>query len=249
MSTTWRKPELKEQMQLQFEEQNEPELEEDTGREVEEHTQPGDSELLAETTERAVTCSEAKAKRICQAKVAEHGLNMETLGVECQLGYKKLTSYDFADPCISLNELMTDLLRSTRLAMVAGRQSCPHIFKKADSEYRAHQTEIQPWIHSHSDPSNNTKPTKLYQSFLRNTFQRQAQPTTFHSMTPSLIHLYVDRSNCTTTLESATLLAQSPSCNADSLRPQQTSSLSWHSLPSDTPMTTASAPPSLKVSR
>ncbi|KAF2812501.1 PSP1-domain-containing protein [Mytilinidion resinicola] len=65
--------------------------------------------------------SEAKAKRICQAKVAEHGLNMEILDAEYQLDYKKLTFYYYADAYINFNELVTDLFKvyKTRIWMSA----------------------------------------------------------------------------------------------------------------------------------
>jgi len=64
---------------------------------------------------------EAKAKRFAQAKVIEHGLNMEILDAEFQLDYKKLTFYYFAESYINFNELVTDLFKNfkTRIWMSA----------------------------------------------------------------------------------------------------------------------------------
>ncbi|KAF3766280.1 hypothetical protein M406DRAFT_255590 [Cryphonectria parasitica EP155] len=65
--------------------------------------------------------SEAKAKRICQSKVKDHGLNMEILDAEFQMDWKKLTFYYFADSYINFNSLVTDLFKiyKTRIWMSA----------------------------------------------------------------------------------------------------------------------------------
>ncbi|KAL2365534.1 hypothetical protein RJZ56_001555 [Blastomyces dermatitidis] len=65
--------------------------------------------------------SEAKAKRVCQQKVAEHRLNMEILDAEFQMDWKKLTFYYFADTYINFNSLVTDLFKiyKTRIWMSA----------------------------------------------------------------------------------------------------------------------------------
>lgn len=65
--------------------------------------------------------SEAKAKRICQAKVIEHNLRMEILDAEYQLDYKKLTFFYFAECYINFNDLVTDLFKiyKTRIWMSA----------------------------------------------------------------------------------------------------------------------------------
>ncbi|KAK4202548.1 hypothetical protein QBC40DRAFT_294608 [Triangularia verruculosa] len=64
---------------------------------------------------------EAKAKRVCQQKVKEHGLNMEILDAEFQVDWKKLTFYYFADSYINFNSLVTDLFKiyKTRIWMSA----------------------------------------------------------------------------------------------------------------------------------
>ncbi|KAL9588780.1 MAG: hypothetical protein Q9203_002416 [Teloschistes exilis] len=65
--------------------------------------------------------NEAKAKRVCQQKVAEHRLNMEILDAEFQVDWKKLTFYYFADAYINFNPLVTDLFKiyKTRIWMSA----------------------------------------------------------------------------------------------------------------------------------
>ncbi|KAI1095428.1 hypothetical protein F5B19DRAFT_344017 [Rostrohypoxylon terebratum] len=65
--------------------------------------------------------NEAKAKRMCMAKVKEHGLNMEILDAEFQMDWKKLTFYYFADTYINFNSLVTDLFKiyKTRIWMSA----------------------------------------------------------------------------------------------------------------------------------
>ncbi|KAK4101543.1 hypothetical protein N658DRAFT_425800 [Parathielavia hyrcaniae] len=65
--------------------------------------------------------NEAKAKRVCQQKVREHGLNMEILDAEFQMDWKKLTFYYFADSYINFNSLVTDLFKiyKTRIWMSA----------------------------------------------------------------------------------------------------------------------------------
>ncbi|PGH19092.1 hypothetical protein AJ79_00126 [Helicocarpus griseus UAMH5409] len=65
--------------------------------------------------------NEAKAKRVCQQKVAEHRLNMEILDAEFQMDWKKLTFYYFADTYINFNSLVTDLFKiyKTRIWMSA----------------------------------------------------------------------------------------------------------------------------------
>ncbi|EAW08268.1 PSP1 domain protein [Aspergillus clavatus NRRL 1] len=65
--------------------------------------------------------NEAKAKRVCQQKVAEHRLNMEILDAEFQMDWKKLTFYYFADSYINFNCLVTDLFKiyKTRIWMSA----------------------------------------------------------------------------------------------------------------------------------
>ncbi|KAI9680195.1 MAG: hypothetical protein M1829_001432 [Trizodia sp. TS-e1964] len=65
--------------------------------------------------------SEAKAKRMCQQKVAEHSLNMEILDAEYQVDWKKLTFFYFADSYINFNSLVTDLFKlyKTRIWMSA----------------------------------------------------------------------------------------------------------------------------------
>ena len=65
--------------------------------------------------------NEAKAKRICQQKVVEHGLNMEILDAEFQMDGKKLTFYFFSNEYINFNSLVTDLFKmyKTRIWMSA----------------------------------------------------------------------------------------------------------------------------------
>ncbi|KAH8422628.1 PSP1 family protein [Aspergillus melleus] len=65
--------------------------------------------------------NEAKAKRVCNQKVAEHRLNMEILDAEFQMDWKKLTFYYFADSYINFNSLVTDLFKiyKTRIWMSA----------------------------------------------------------------------------------------------------------------------------------
>ncbi|KAK5953190.1 hypothetical protein OHC33_005758 [Knufia fluminis] len=65
--------------------------------------------------------NEAKAKRICQQKVIEHGLNMEVLDAEFQMDGKKLTFYFFSNEYINFNSLVTDLFKmyKTRIWMSA----------------------------------------------------------------------------------------------------------------------------------
>ncbi|KAJ9667702.1 hypothetical protein H2201_002237 [Coniosporium apollinis] len=65
--------------------------------------------------------AEAKAKRVCQQKVADHGLVMEILDAEYQADYKKLTFFYFADSYINFNDLVTDLFKlyKTRIWMSA----------------------------------------------------------------------------------------------------------------------------------
>ncbi|KAL3472894.1 PSP1 C-terminal conserved region-domain-containing protein [Aspergillus californicus] len=65
--------------------------------------------------------NEAKAKRVCQQKVAEHRLTMEILDAEFQMDWKKLTFYYFADSYINFNSLVTDLFKiyKTRIWMSA----------------------------------------------------------------------------------------------------------------------------------
>ncbi|KAL8767421.1 MAG: hypothetical protein Q9209_006069 [Squamulea sp. 1 TL-2023] len=66
--------------------------------------------------------NEAKAKRVCQQKVAEHRLNMEILDAEFQFrDWKKLTFYYFADSYINFNPLVTELFKiyKTRIWMSA----------------------------------------------------------------------------------------------------------------------------------
>ena len=83
--------------------------------------------------------NEAKAKRMCQQKVAEHHLNMEILDAEFQMcghlfalwlsynwrancrDWKKLTFYYFAETYVNFNPLVTDLFKiyKTRIWMSA----------------------------------------------------------------------------------------------------------------------------------
>ncbi|KAI9885098.1 MAG: 60S ribosomal protein L15 [Watsoniomyces obsoletus] len=65
--------------------------------------------------------NEAKAKRVCQQKVAEHHLQMEILDAEFQMDWKKLTFYYFADAYINFNSLVTELFKvyKTRIWMSA----------------------------------------------------------------------------------------------------------------------------------
>ncbi|KAI9820089.1 MAG: hypothetical protein M1826_000975, partial [Phylliscum demangeonii] len=65
--------------------------------------------------------NEAKAKRVCQQKVAEHRLQMEILDAEFQMDWKKLTFYYFADAYINFNSLVTELFKvyKTRIWMSA----------------------------------------------------------------------------------------------------------------------------------
>lgn len=65
--------------------------------------------------------NEAKAKRVCQQKVIEHGLNMEILDAEFQMDGKKLTFYFFSTEYINFNSLVTDLFKmyKTRIWMSA----------------------------------------------------------------------------------------------------------------------------------
>jgi hypothetical protein len=65
--------------------------------------------------------AEAKAKRVCQQKVVEHGLQMEILDAEYQWDQRKLTFYYFAETYVNFNELVTDLFKifKTRIWMSA----------------------------------------------------------------------------------------------------------------------------------
>jgi len=65
--------------------------------------------------------NEAKAKRVCQQKVQDHGLNMEILDAEFQMDGKKLTFYFFSTEYINFNSLVTDLFKlyKTRIWMSA----------------------------------------------------------------------------------------------------------------------------------
>ncbi|KAE9961779.1 hypothetical protein BLS_001340 [Venturia inaequalis] len=65
--------------------------------------------------------NEAKAKRVCQKKVNEHGLRMEILDAEFQHDYRKLTFFYYAEEYINFNELVTDLFKvyKTRIWMSA----------------------------------------------------------------------------------------------------------------------------------
>ncbi|QDS67732.1 hypothetical protein FKW77_005885 [Venturia effusa] len=65
--------------------------------------------------------NEAKAKRVCQTKVNEHGLRMEILDAEFQHDYRKLTFFYYAEEYINFNELVTDLFKvyKTRIWMSA----------------------------------------------------------------------------------------------------------------------------------
>ncbi|KAJ6012586.1 hypothetical protein N7522_002941 [Penicillium canescens] len=54
---------------------------------------------------------EANAKRVCQHKVAEHGLNIQVLEAEFQMDWKKLTFYYFADSYIDFKSLVADLFK------------------------------------------------------------------------------------------------------------------------------------------
>ncbi|KAF2435820.1 hypothetical protein EJ08DRAFT_692393 [Tothia fuscella] len=65
--------------------------------------------------------NEAKAKRVCQTKVNDHGLRMEILDAEFQHDYRKLTFFYYAEEYINFNELVTDLFKvyKTRIWMSA----------------------------------------------------------------------------------------------------------------------------------
>ncbi|KAF2096586.1 PSP1-domain-containing protein, partial [Rhizodiscina lignyota] len=65
--------------------------------------------------------AEAKAKRVCQSKVSDHGLNMEILDAEFQFDWKKLTYFYYAESYVNFNELVTDLFKvyKTRIWMSA----------------------------------------------------------------------------------------------------------------------------------
>ncbi|KKY38056.1 putative psp1 domain-containing protein [Diaporthe ampelina] len=83
---------------------------------IKRHAQPHEIQAL-----RDKEGSEAKAKRVCQSKVKDHGLNMEILDAEFQMDWKKLTFYYFADSYINFNSLVTDLFKiyKTRIWMSA----------------------------------------------------------------------------------------------------------------------------------
>ncbi|GAB7355182.1 hypothetical protein MBLNU459_g5741t4 [Dothideomycetes sp. NU459] len=65
--------------------------------------------------------NEAKAKRVCQQKAQEHGLDMEILDGEFQTDWKKLTFYYFSERYVNFNILVTDLFKmyKTRIWMSA----------------------------------------------------------------------------------------------------------------------------------
>lgn len=83
---------------------------------IKRHAQPHEIQGLQEKEG-----DEAKAKRICQSKVVEHGLNMEILDAEFQFDRKKLTFYFFSNEYINFNALVTDLFKmyKTRIWMSA----------------------------------------------------------------------------------------------------------------------------------
>ncbi|CAN8104034.1 unnamed protein product [Discula destructiva] len=83
---------------------------------IKRHAQPHEIQALREKEG-----NEAKAKRVCQSKVKDHGLNMEILDAEFQMDWKKLTFYYFADSYINFNSLVTDLFKiyKTRIWMSA----------------------------------------------------------------------------------------------------------------------------------
>jgi cell fate regulator YaaT (PSP1 superfamily) len=59
--------------------------------------------------------NEARAKRICQAKVTDHGIRMEILDAEFQVDYKKLTFYFYAEQYVNFNDLVSDLFKVWKL--------------------------------------------------------------------------------------------------------------------------------------
>lgn len=87
--------------------------------------QPKPIKRLAQKDEILTLCekerNEAKAKHVCEQKVAEHRLNMEILEAEFQTDWKKLTFYYFADSYINFNSLVADLFKiyKTRIWMSA----------------------------------------------------------------------------------------------------------------------------------
>ncbi|KKK24352.1 hypothetical protein ARAM_000861 [Aspergillus rambellii] len=107
--------------------------------------------------------NEAKAKRVCQQKVAEHRLNMEILDAEFQMDWKKLTFYYFADSYINFNSLVTDLFKiyKTRIWMsainpasfvtppTAGLQAPNPLGYNPDTQTdHSHQRDARPYGHT-----------------------------------------------------------------------------------------------------
>ncbi|KAJ6119336.1 PSP1 C-terminal [Penicillium sp. IBT 18751x] len=157
--------------------------------------------------------NEAKAKRVCQQKVAEHRLNMEILDAEFQMDWKKLTFYYFADSYINFNSLVTDLFKiyKTRIWMSAinpasfvtpptaalqgaGAISNPLYSQDAPPSERRHQPDGRPYggrdgadagLEGMANPGVLRAPfTESYQPFAQPAHQ-DAQPDPFAPYSPT----------------------------------------------------------------
>ncbi|KAL4891676.1 hypothetical protein BDV59DRAFT_208875 [Aspergillus ambiguus] len=127
--------------------------------------------------------NEAKAKRVCQQKVAEHRLNMEILDAEFQMDWKKLTFYYFADSYINFNSLVTDLFKiyKTRIWMsainpasfvtppTAGLQHSNPLYNQDNAADRSHQHETAQYGHAR-DSDGGREPAANPLGLLRNTY-------------------------------------------------------------------------------
>ncbi|KAE8352937.1 hypothetical protein BDV28DRAFT_118228 [Aspergillus coremiiformis] len=133
--------------------------------------------------------NEAKAKRVCQQKVAEHRLNMEILDAEFQMDWKKLTFYYFADSYINFNSLVTDLFKiyKTRIWMsainpasfvtppAAGLQPPNPLGYNSETQAdRSHHPENRPYSHARDGVDRETVVNPM--GMLRNAYTDSYQP-------------------------------------------------------------------------
>jgi hypothetical protein len=100
--------------------------------------------------------NEAKAKRVCQTKVNDHGLRMEILDAEFQHDYRKLTFFYYAEEYINFNELVTDLFKvyKTRIWMSAINPSTYMAMNPntAPRPQHAHRPSAAPHNSGHTAP-------------------------------------------------------------------------------------------------
>ncbi|EAU35565.1 conserved hypothetical protein [Aspergillus terreus NIH2624] len=128
--------------------------------------------------------NEAKAKRVCQQKVAEHRLNMEILDAEFQMDWKKLTFYYFADSYINFNSLVTDLFKiyKTRIWMSAinpasfvtppsaGLQHSNTLYNQESQADRSHQHDNAPYSHARDTAESGREAVGNPLGLVRNTY-------------------------------------------------------------------------------